>query len=561
MQQLFTQIISQPWALAGMAAASAFLLGLLMPKKGHTNFLAALLFWPVSLLRDLLDAAHTKRLQYYALLLALLGMEAFFSVRAATVYFDVLNTRMSAVEVDLVSIIVGSAVFLCGFLVASHGIKNALGKTDWGNFWIAALVIVHDVAGVVYLNYGPGATGGGDWASISITIGMCAFSLVPFALGNRAEKLRPELEAELEQEVNEFTSAATRTIKRRAVDRVLRLANRTDIIHLVRALPADEFADFKRFVMPVIAPGTPYNLVEVNEQPAIGQQLQLPQATGHHENSQPANSKNNQPANQTQEAPATSNNLNRTPATGQDTTEPDKLDRTVAYLKANPQATDEELAAHLGLSRPASALFWRRKALEMLNTNQPARPQAAPATQSIKLGMVEQRMLEAINGATPEQQAELRRLSATQSLAEFTHTLQQRYPTYAGFINEERVAKVMAYDRQQQAATSSVTGQAESSSPASEPDNITNIASGHRTQRPTGHSQPDSGHQEKPATGHQEKPDNGQRGKAATTQQDTGVRIAAYRSEHQSATQVEVGEALGISERTVRRHWKNEAAS
>lgn len=262
MLHTIAQFLGQPWALPCAIGLAALVLGLLIPKKGGANWLGALLFWPVALLRDLLDAAHTKRLQYYALLLALLGMEAFFSVRAATVYYDVLSPRMSAIEVDLVSIIVGTAVFLCGYMVASHGIKNALGKTDWGNFWIAALVIVHDVAGVVYLNYGPGANGSGDWASISITVGMCAFSLVPFALGNRAEKLRPELEAELEQEVNEFTSAATRTIKRRAVDRVLRLANRTDVIHLVRSLPADEFADFKKFVMPIIAPGTPYNLSE-----------------------------------------------------------------------------------------------------------------------------------------------------------------------------------------------------------------------------------------------------------------------------------------------------------
>jgi len=254
--------IDAPWAMAVAVGIGAFLLGALIPKKSGTNFLGALLCWPIALLRDLLDAAHTKRLQYYALLLALLGMEAFFSVRAATVYYDVLGTRMSAVEVDLVSTIIGGAVFLCGYMVASHGVRHASGKMDWGNFWIAALVVVHDVAGVVYLNYGPGATGSTDWASISITIGMCLFSLVPFAMGNRAEKLRPELEAELEQEVNEFTSSATRTIKRRAVDRVLRLANRTDVIHLVRSLPADEFQDFKAFVMPIIAPGLPYNLTD-----------------------------------------------------------------------------------------------------------------------------------------------------------------------------------------------------------------------------------------------------------------------------------------------------------
>lgn len=262
----WTNFIQQSWIIAGGIGLGTFLLGVLIPKKSGASWLSGILFWPIALLRDLLDAAHTKRLQYYALLLALLGMEAFFSVRAATVYYDVLSTRMSVVEVDLVSIIIGCAVFLCGYMVASHGVKHASGKMDWSNFGIAALVVVHDIAGTVWLNYGPGATGGGDWASVSITVGMCAFSLVPFALGNRAEKLRPELESELDQEVETFTSAATRTIKRRAVDRVLRLANRTDVIHLVRSLPADEFANFKSFVMPIIAPGTPYNLpVEPSE--------------------------------------------------------------------------------------------------------------------------------------------------------------------------------------------------------------------------------------------------------------------------------------------------------
>lgn len=277
MQQLFTQIITQPYLLAGAAAAIAFVLGLVIAsvRKSGTNPFAALLLWPVSLLRDLLDAAHSVRMQYYMLLLALLGMEAFFSTRASTVYYDILSTRMTAVEVDVVAVIVFVAIFLCGYMVASHGIKKASGEWDWGNIWLAVLVVVHDITGVVYLNYGPGSNGSTDWASISITVGMCAFSLVPFVMGSRAEKLRPELEAELDQEVETFTNAATRTIKRRAVDRVLRLANRTDVIHLVRSLPAHEFAEFKAFVMPIIAPGTPHNLSDIAVQDSAGQAAHL----------------------------------------------------------------------------------------------------------------------------------------------------------------------------------------------------------------------------------------------------------------------------------------------
>jgi hypothetical protein len=46
---------------------------------------------------------------------------------------------------------------------------------------------------------------------------------------------------------------------------------------------------------------------------------------------------------------------------------PDKLQMTIEILRANPEISDEILAAQLSLKRPASALFWRRKALEILN--------------------------------------------------------------------------------------------------------------------------------------------------------------------------------------------------
>jgi hypothetical protein len=46
----------------------------------------------------------------------------------------------------------------------------------------------------------------------------------------------------------------------------------------------------------------------------------------------------------------------------------DKLQMTIEILRANPAISDEMLAEHLSLKRPASALFWRRKALEILNS-------------------------------------------------------------------------------------------------------------------------------------------------------------------------------------------------
>ena len=46
---------------------------------------------------------------------------------------------------------------------------------------------------------------------------------------------------------------------------------------------------------------------------------------------------------------------------------PDKLQMTIEALKARPDMTDEALAEFLSLKRPASARFWRLKAIEILN--------------------------------------------------------------------------------------------------------------------------------------------------------------------------------------------------
>lgn len=67
-----------------------------------------------------------------------------------------------------------------------------------------------------------------------------------------------------------------------------------------------------------------------------------------------------------------------------------------------------------------------------------------------ELGFIEQMMYDAIRKATPEQQRELRALSRSQSPAEFTRTLQQRFSQQAEYITEERVKNVLAYDRQHQ---------------------------------------------------------------------------------------------------------------
>lgn len=260
---IVSQIAAQPLSLTVVVAFASLLLGLLIPRRGGANWLGAVVFFLPNLFLDMLDMVHTKKFKYYGLILALLSIEAFFAFRASTVYYDVLNNRMPGAEMAIVCVIVFVAIFLCGYMVATHG-----GKWTFARVCTMIFVIIHDWAGTVWMNYSQAATtttnatisAGDDPLKVILTIGMCVLGLLPFIMGAWAEELRPELEEEQEEEVNSFTGTATRKIKRRAVEKVLRLANRTDVVQLVRALPANEFADFKQFVMPIIAPGVSYNL-------------------------------------------------------------------------------------------------------------------------------------------------------------------------------------------------------------------------------------------------------------------------------------------------------------
>jgi len=57
---------------------------------------------------------------------------------------------------------------------------------------------------------------------------------------------------------------------------------------------------------------------------------------------------------------------------------PDKLQMTIEILRITPQISDESLAERLTLKRPASALFWRRKALEILSAQEQSSRVSAP---------------------------------------------------------------------------------------------------------------------------------------------------------------------------------------
>lgn len=60
------------------------------------------------------------------------------------------------------------------------------------------------------------------------------------------------------------------------------------------------------------------------------------------------------------------------------------------------------------------------------------------------LGLVERRMLQAIQGASAEEQAELNELARTKSIEDLTVILKERYAQYAGYITEERVSRIVA---------------------------------------------------------------------------------------------------------------------
>jgi hypothetical protein len=81
------------------------------------------------------------------------------------------------------------------------------------------------------------------------------------------------------------------------------------------------------------------------------------------------------------------------PITTQVDGNPDKLQMTIEALKANPHITDEELAEFLALKRPASARFWRLKAIEILNAPRHEQTGPTPIVQSGSTWM-------ASNGAT-----------------------------------------------------------------------------------------------------------------------------------------------------------------
>lgn len=261
-------LFQQPYMLAALAIVTG---GVMLKLSVGKSGIGGLVLFIPRLFLDVLDIIHTKKFKYYGLVLALIALEAGFAFRAAQVYYDVLSAHIPSVEMIFIVAIIFVAIFLCGFMVTTHE-----GPFNWQRWLTAIVVFLHDCAGVVWMNYQPAAGSkvvAGTTLEIVLngvlTFGMCAFAILPFMIGKWAEELRPQMSQELDEEVEQFTEAATRKIKRRAVNRVLSLVNHTDVVQLVEALPDSEFDDFKSFVMPIIAPGK----ITVKNEPIPAQNL------------------------------------------------------------------------------------------------------------------------------------------------------------------------------------------------------------------------------------------------------------------------------------------------
>jgi hypothetical protein len=80
----------------------------------------------------------------------------------------------------------------------------------------------------------------------------------------------------------------------------------------------------------------------------------------------------------------------------------DKLQMTIEVLKANPNMTDEELAEFLSLKRPASARFWRLKAIEILKASDQERLGTAKSFSALPRENTWARSSALTNGANPK---------------------------------------------------------------------------------------------------------------------------------------------------------------
>lgn len=182
------------------------------------------------------------------------------------------------------------------------------------------------------------------------------------------------------------------------------------------------------------------------------------------------------------------------------------------------------------------------------------------------LGMIEQAMLDALQKAPEKEQNELRALASAQPLAEFTRTLQGRYPQYASYITETRVAHVMEVF-QATAEVAQVERQHDNQSTTSiraTDDTATKTESDKATRQEHDTDQRhDSQHEPRhdagnirflrKATEASTTAEQATRTTTTTGSDITAARILAYQAEHPDAKQADVAQAFGVTVRTIQR--------
>jgi len=179
--------------------------------KGETNMIARL---------------HSRRSGYFLLGLAILFIEVFFGYRSAVMYGAAFAQYLGFWELLSCQVVVGMGVAIGGYVLSTHrqfGVEaiaeRLRGKHEykadvdhkiwWSEVGIMAAVVVvvlHEFAGVIYTLFGKGQPA--TLVTIVVTIGMCAFALLPFFLGHMqlalAESINAENAAEYDNKINKL---------------------------------------------------------------------------------------------------------------------------------------------------------------------------------------------------------------------------------------------------------------------------------------------------------------------------------------------------------------------
>lgn len=162
---------------------------------------------------------HSRHSAYYLLALMAFAMEMVFGWRASVMYEHFLAPYVGFWELVGFRLVVFLGVAVGGYVLATHrqfgleaitdrikkrGLvrKFELGKISWAEYSVyggVIVIIIHDWAGVIYTVFGESVTAPINMVTIAVTVGMCAFCLLPFLLGHMMLALAESITAEREE--------------------------------------------------------------------------------------------------------------------------------------------------------------------------------------------------------------------------------------------------------------------------------------------------------------------------------------------------------------------------